>query len=80
MGKLKCPCTNTISNTLSPSKRNGWLLKDRDLHDRMDDLCPIEHGSDVWECDRCGKIAIGRPDNKVKWYAPLDGEPGDLFT
>jgi len=74
MGKLRCPCGSQLSNVISPSRNNGWLLRDVDLEKENAD--PIGDGVDVWECFDCGRIAFGnKKDNAVKWFSPDSGKP-----
>lgn len=81
MGKLGCRCGETLSNVMSPSSNNGWLLRDVDIEDAENWSFSeiIDKGRDVWECHSCGRIAIGNnSDATVKWYSPDDGTPGNL--
>ena len=83
MARLQCSCGNELSNVISPSSYNGWLVSDIQLDSiegDVDSTYFIREGRDVWECDQCGKIAIGNnKDNKVKWYLPEDRKSGKLF-
>jgi hypothetical protein len=75
VARLRCLCGNEISNNLSPSPNNGWLVNDHDwtIYDSVDDIIV----RDVWECHECGRIAFGNfHDSGVKWYEPSNKEPG----
>lgn len=76
MAKLKCKCGNEISNVISPSPNNAWLLSDSILENKKwEDIDIIEEGVDVWECRECGRIAFGNNhDNRVIWFFPEDSE------
>lgn len=81
MGELQCLCGKALSNVSCPSPNNAWLLRDFDIKDAKNwDACNIiENGRDVWECHKCGRIAIGNCFNaSVKWYRPEDGVPGNI--
>jgi hypothetical protein len=83
MARLRCPCGETLSNVMSPSSNNGWLLGDVEI-ENLENWTPsdiMERGRIVWECHRCGRIAIGNQiDSTVKWYKPEDGIPGNLTS
>lgn len=77
MTKLRCTCGEILSDVSSPCRSNGWLIRDIDLE--KSDLCIIQDGVDVWECSKCGRIAIGnRIDSSVKWFFPESGKPENI--
>ena len=68
MARLKCKCGNVLSNVSYPSKNNGWFLRDVDVYKD-----PIDDGSEVWECNKCGRIGF-TINNSVKWFTPDSGK------
>lgn len=84
MAKLNCICGAQLSNVMCPNQTEGLLLRDIDMEfdDRLS-CCDISDiGRAVWECYACGRLAFNHPDkdgNRVKWYKPEDGEPGNLM-
>lgn len=84
MAKLRCPCGNTLSNDVSPNNVEGIIIKNIDLQfeDKKDLLEVLDLGRDIWECGKCGRLAISFPTKKdtlVKWYVPEDNKPGALM-
>ena len=84
MARLTCPCGNELTNQSTPSQVEGILIKDQDMEFETELNCSevSDLGRIVWECDKCGRLAISFPnkhDIKVKWYAPEDGIPGNLM-
>ena len=80
MSKLTCPCGNRLSDVLYPGKATGILLSMQQV-DRMN-VVPgsnLFEGREVWECDKCGRIAFIHPGGSVKWYSPDDGQYGALM-
>lgn len=73
MSKVNCKCGWQISNVVSPSHNNGWLISDLALEfeDQKDSCEIMEIAIDVWECSQCGRIAFGNhKDRGVVWYTP----------
>jgi hypothetical protein len=84
MGKLLCNCGNILSNCMCPNETEGVLIRDIDMEFDDDRNCLqiARMGRDVWECEKCGRLAISYPkrnDCHVKWYLPEDGKPGGLM-
>lgn len=84
MAKLNCLCGNQLSNTSCPNQVQGVLIKDQAMEFEENRNCVqiAASGRSVWECDKCGRLAVNYPDknsNKVKWYKPENGEPGHLM-
>ena len=84
MSKLKCLCGEVLSNVISPNETEGLLLRNIDLefYNKKSNDEIIEMGRDVWECNKCGRLAVSFPkkdDCNVKWYYPEDYEPGRLM-
>lgn len=79
MGKLKCKCGNVISDN-SP---NNTLMAAEGIEacNSGDDLFDILlEGYDIWECDKCFRLAITRRDqDEIYWYTQ-EGEPSKLIT
>lgn len=84
MGNLLCICGNILSNTMCPNETEGVLLRDIDMKFDGDRACCqiADMGRSVWECKKCGRLAISYPnkdDCHVKWYRPEDDNPGGLM-
>ena len=71
MAKLRCPCGNVLSNVSWPAKNNGFFVRSDKAGEIGADI--IDDGSDVWECDKCGRIGFSI-DNSVKWFTPDSGK------
>ena len=71
MGYVYCECGNRISDVCT-SDCNLSLINDKDLEELEGekDIYPklLDKCISVWECDKCGRIAVG--NNNLKWYAP----------
>lgn len=67
MGKLGCKCGWTISDVACPSSDTGTIFSEPQVWDR-----DFRSGVGVWECPRCGSIAIDEKDKPchVIWYHP----------
>lgn len=73
MTKIQCLCGENLYDVTCPGPNKGWLLRDIDICDAKNWAASdiIENGRDVWECHKCGRIAIGNCVNAdVKWYSP----------
>ena len=76
MGKLGCPCGNTLSNVCVPNDVEGIAFNfyEKDFI--------LGGGRTFWECKECGRLAFNHPglrSSTVKWYVPENGESGDLI-
>lgn len=86
MGRVHCPCGNTISDVLSPSDWTGDYISSSAM-DELEGPAPIPfidllnrtHG--IIECTQCGRLAMDVPGSGggIKWYSPDDGKPGNLM-
>lgn len=83
MSKLLCPCGHEISDVMWPNDHVGSLITQWQLEDcRQMPLAEIVKSRAVWECEKCGRLAIDFPnahDETVKWYSPDDGKAGNLM-
>ena len=84
MARLICICGNELTNQSIPSQTEGILIKDQylEFEEKLNCVEVSELGRVVWECDKCGRLAVSFPskdDSKVKWYTPEDGIPGNLM-
>ncbi len=87
MSKVNCVCGNQISDVCMPSVTGGYLLGECALDEREDvsrkldtadslTCAAMDIGRDFWECDQCGRIAFGYPEdgpNKIRWWSPETG-------
>lgn len=80
MAKLECICGEVLSDSLVPSEYIGVLIGQCDVSD-AEQSTRFQRYRDVWECVRCGRLAIEFPKGTrdVKWYSPDDGQTGYLM-
>lgn len=86
VGRVYCPCGNTISDVLSPSDWTGDYISSSAM-DELEGPAPVSfidllnrtHG--IIECTQCGRLAMDVPGSGggIKWYSPDDGKPGNLM-
>ena len=76
MGKFRCICGNIISDVCEPDELLGFLYSSWD-----ENLSEDSDYRTVWECDKCGTLAIEHPleTNLIKFYVPEDKIIGNLF-
>ncbi len=77
--KIECPCGNELNDISHPNPCGGHLISDSaadEISIPLDYGGIIKLGRSVWECPRCGRLAVDYPrkqDVSVKWYTPDDG-------
>ena len=82
MSKLNCICGNQISDVMCPNQYTGVIItsEEIDAFEGCEDI--VRDGRDVWECPKCGRLAVSYPDkitSFVKWYKPEDSQCGNLM-
>ncbi len=81
MSKLNCKCGWQISSVGYPSVEIGVIVTQNEEDASTDSASTLRDGREIWECSRCGRLAIEFPrgSRQVKWYAPEDGQPGHIM-
>lgn len=76
MARLSCPCGNELSSVQYPNDCIADLVPQRngDNANGQEAFSFISRNSrQVWECDKCGRLAIDDPagdGRQVLWYKP----------
>ncbi len=76
MGKFLCVCGNIVSDVCEPDTNLGFLISSWDK-----DLSIPDRDRTVYECDKCGALAIEEPIGTCyhKFYIPEDKKSSELF-
>jgi hypothetical protein len=76
MGKFRCICDNIISDICEPDHNLGYLRSSWD-----ENLGILDKERTVYECEKCGTLAIEYPWNSCyhKFYIPEEKDPKYLF-
>lgn len=78
MSKLNCICGWQISDVGSPSDWTGHIINDHQADKHIENKLESFYMDlkSVWECTKCGRIAIDRTSSgrEVVWFKPVTGK------
>lgn len=73
MSKLRCPCSNVMSDVAWPSRHVFYLVGQDDVDGSYEHIPSLDiiGRPEVWVCAKCGRLAVEiGPRNDIRWFSP----------